>query len=107
MEGDEGGRWGVKERVGADECWDWGRSVLSCASSNVSPSLSELSALEDMGRLSAIMVRWLGYSQRCAVQVGFGSLCNWALLLGCACPRKGAIGGSDGAVVIRTWNGGN
>lgn len=36
VEGDEGGRCSVKERVGADDCWDWGRAVLSCASSNVS-----------------------------------------------------------------------
>ncbi len=36
VEGDEGGRWPVREGVDTDECWDWGRSVLSWASSKVS-----------------------------------------------------------------------
>lgn len=74
VDGDDGGRFSVKERVDRDDCRDVGRSVLSCASSNVSyhvvspspfraggrnhlltPSLSELSSLEDLGPLSAIL----------------------------------------------------
>ena len=36
VDGDDGGRCSVKELVDADDCRDVGRSVLSCASSNVS-----------------------------------------------------------------------
>lgn len=82
-------------------------ALLEVAKELHTPSLSELSALEDMGRLSAITVRWFGYSHDDAVQVDFGSLCDWVLLLGRACTRKGEIGGSDRRVVIRNRNGGN
>ena len=36
VEGDEGGRRSAGEWADGDDCWDRGRSVLSCASSNVS-----------------------------------------------------------------------
>lgn len=91
VEGDEGGRRLVREREDADDRWDWGRSELSCASSKLSPSLSELSALEGMGPLSAIVVTCLGYSQGNAIQGGIDRLCNWASLLGRACTRKGKL----------------
>ena len=79
VDGDDGGRCSVKELVDVDDCRDVGRSVLSCASSNVSyrvlanvlsplggrnhlltPSLSELSSLDDLGPLSAIVTDLLG-----------------------------------------------
>lgn len=57
----------------------------------LTPSLSELSALEGMGPLSAIVVTCLGYSQGNAIQGGIDRLCNWASLLGRACTRKGKL----------------
>lgn len=60
VDGDDGGRCSVKEWIDVDDFRDVGRSVLSCASSNVSPSLSELSSLEDLGPLSAIVTDSLG-----------------------------------------------
>ena len=58
----------------------------------VTPSLSELSALDDMGPLWAIMMKYLGYSQRSTVRMKFfDSQCNWPLMLGRACTKKGRL----------------
>lgn len=53
----DGGRPPVKDLTDADErdCCDCGRDLLSGASSKVSPSLSELSALDNLGSFSAIV----------------------------------------------------
>ena len=66
-------------------------------------SLSELSALEDMGSFSDIVIVWSGHSQCNAVKKSSDSRCNWGFLLGRACTKKGNRRKRT-TVAIRDWD---
>lgn len=62
-------------------------AIVGQAKRLLTPSLSELSALDGIGPLSAILEIWSGHSQRNPVLGDLDSVCNWTLLLGRACTK--------------------